>query len=563
VRRLLGIPITLTAAFTAAVTLYVAFTLPPSTVALDVALPDTVIVGGYHIHTDRSDGTGSVEEVAAAAARAGLVFIVLTDHGDGTREPDPPAYVNGVLVIDAVEINTSAGHVVALGLAGAAPYPLAGHPRDVIEDIRRLGGSAVIAHPDSPNPGLRWRGQNTGADGVEWLNVDSEWRDDPPLRLIATAARSLLRAPEAIASLFTRPVASLNRLDAAARQRPTFTMAALDAHANIGWRDTEEPRQRSVVARPTYEAMFRTVGQAAVLEQPLAGDADRDAEAVISALRRGRSFSIIRALATPATLRFNASRGGVQYATMGDRAIGGAAPTVFRAEVPQAPGAQLSLIVNGRPAARGQGRLEFDTLGEFGVYRIEVAFPGTTAPWIVSNPIVFSPPDPPLGALQADEASAERLTVPATTTAWTIEKEPSSTASVSTEGEALRFSFALAGGIPRGQYAAIATPIHSELGVDSVRFLGRASHPMRVSVQLRLPGGKDGRRWRQSVYLDETPRTITLSLQEFDPVEPYTSQRPVVSPVQTLLLVADTLNTLPGGDGTVWISNVSLGVRQP
>ena len=200
-RRLLSIPAILTAAITAAATLYVGFTVPPRAVTLEDALPDTVAFGGYHVHTDRSDGTGSVDEVAVAASRAGLAFVVLTDHGDGTRAPDPPSYQHGVLVIDAVEINTLAGHVVALGLTRAAPYPLAGHPRDVIEDIRRLGGAAVIAHPDSPNPALRWRGQgqNVAADGIEWLNVDSEWRDDSPTRVVATAFRSLIREPEAIA----------------------------------------------------------------------------------------------------------------------------------------------------------------------------------------------------------------------------------------------------------------------------------------------------------------------------------------------------------------------------
>ena len=35
------------------------------------------------------------------AARAGLKFIVFTDHGDATRTPDPPAYRSGVLCIDA------------------------------------------------------------------------------------------------------------------------------------------------------------------------------------------------------------------------------------------------------------------------------------------------------------------------------------------------------------------------------------------------------------------------------------------------------------------------------
>jgi len=74
--------------------------------------------GAYHIHSDRSDGSGTVDEIAQAAERAGLQFIIVTDHGDGTRSPDPPQYRHGVLVIDAVELNTTGGHLVALGLPG-------------------------------------------------------------------------------------------------------------------------------------------------------------------------------------------------------------------------------------------------------------------------------------------------------------------------------------------------------------------------------------------------------------------------------------------------------------
>ena len=106
--------------------------------------------GAYHVHTRRSDGTGTVEDVAAAAGRAGLDFVILTDHGDGTRTPDPPRYVGSVLVIDAVEISTRGGHYAALGLRapGAVP-PGRAVRRDVVEDVARLGGVGFVTHPDS------------------------------------------------------------------------------------------------------------------------------------------------------------------------------------------------------------------------------------------------------------------------------------------------------------------------------------------------------------------------------------------------------------------------------
>ena len=160
----------------------------------------TTARGVFHIHTTRSDGTGTVDDVAAAAAEAGLQFIIVTDHGDATRTPDPPAYRSGVLCIDAVEISTTGGHYAALGL-GRAPYPLAGEPRDVVEDVRRLGGFGIVTHPLSAKTDLAWRGWDAQVDAVEWLNGDSVWRDASLLRLLGAAWAYPFRAPSSIASL--------------------------------------------------------------------------------------------------------------------------------------------------------------------------------------------------------------------------------------------------------------------------------------------------------------------------------------------------------------------------
>jgi hypothetical protein len=147
-----------------------------STAAFTIA-PAATARGVVHVHSTRSDGSGTIAEIAAAAARAGLQFVIVTDHGDGTRPPLPPAYHGHVLVIDGVEISTTHGHYVALGL-DRAPYRLAGDAADVVEDVRRLGGFGIAAHPDSPKPGLAWRDWDAPFDGLEWFNLDSEWRDD-------------------------------------------------------------------------------------------------------------------------------------------------------------------------------------------------------------------------------------------------------------------------------------------------------------------------------------------------------------------------------------------------
>src|SRR5574341_1149335 len=99
-------------AFVAVVGSLVVFSLPPKRVALSTSTPGsaTTAAGVFHVHTSRSDGTGTPDEIAAAAAHAGLQFVIFTDHGNGTRAPDRPQYRHGVLCLDAVEISTAEGH---------------------------------------------------------------------------------------------------------------------------------------------------------------------------------------------------------------------------------------------------------------------------------------------------------------------------------------------------------------------------------------------------------------------------------------------------------------------
>lgn len=546
-----------TAALAAAVFLYVALTAPRSSMSLTSTAPRAPL-GAYHVHTARSDGTGTIDEIAAAAARAGLSFVIFTDHGDGTRAPDAPAYRHGVLCIDALEISTTAGHVVALGLTAAAPYPLAGSPRDVIEDVHRLGGQAVIAHPDSPNPELRWRAQNVAFDGIEWLNVDSEWRDDPPGRLLATAARALFRSPEAMASLFARPARTIERWDAAASRRAVFGLAALDAHANIAWQEAEEPRLHTALARPSYESMFRTVAQVPELDRPLTGDAATDARAVLAALIGGRSFSLIRAFASPAALTFTASQGGASI-RMGER-IESAEATTLTAAIPQAPGARLTVYRNGQPtiSSHGSVTLERSATTAAGVYRVEASLPGIIMPWIVSNPIVIGAARPAGGTPVVDDSTGKPFSLSMSPAAWTIERSPTSTALVASDDRSLKFEFTLGVGKPAGQYAAAATTVGTDDGVTEIRFVGRADRPMRASVQVRLPIGDTGERWRRSIYLDGTPRILTLRLEEFEPADGPTTRRPVAARLQTLLMVVDTLNSVTGTSGTIWMSDMTL-----
>ena len=552
----------MTAAFVAAVVFYVVFTLPPASASLSPTLPPTVALGAYHIHTTRSDGTGTIDEIAAAASRAGLKFIVITDHGDGTRAPDPPAYRHGVLCLDAVEVSTFGGHVVAMNVGRASPYPLAGETADVIDDIHRLKGWAAAAHPDSPKPNLRWTAGNAPYDAIEWLNADTEWRDNQVRELAGTALRSIVRPAESVVSLFDRPARTLQRWDSAMVARPVVSLAAVDAHAHglIGWSETDQPEaRRTLLTRPNYEHLFRALAQAVVLDRPLAGDAAADAAHVLAALAAGRSYSIVRGLATPAFLAFDAEQGGVQI-PMGARALAVGVTGSIRASVAQAPEARVQLLHNGRPLAAGRGSAAYSGVVTEGSYRVEVFYGDAAVPWIVSNAIHAGAVVEPVTTETAGVTPT--VNVPQPGQGWGIEHDAASTGAWAIDQHAVRFAYRLGGGAPAGQFAALVAPIAGNLGVDRVEFVAHASAPMRVSVQIRLPGGPAGHRWRRSVYLDEKPRTFSLPLRDFESADRQTTLRPNVARVQAVLFVVDTLNTTPGNEGTIWIFDPKIGVGE-
>ncbi len=296
-----------------AVVALVALAAPPGprttrTATIAIAAP-ALARGVVHVHSTRSDGSGTIDEIAAAASQAGLQFVLVTDHGDGTRPPLAPAYRSGVLVIDGLEISTTHGHYVALGL-GQAPYRLAGDAADVVEDVRRLGGFGLVAHPDSPRASLAWRDWQAPVDGLEWFNLDSEWRDDSALRLARALVAYPFRPVPSLALLAGEGGGMLPRWASLAAQRRVIGVAAVDAHARLGREGGFDGAWINLRA-PGYAALFATAQVSVELAAPLDGDAARDAASVLDALRGGRTFSTIAARAAAGRVAIVAERGGV------------------------------------------------------------------------------------------------------------------------------------------------------------------------------------------------------------------------------------------------------------
>jgi hypothetical protein len=558
--------------------------------------------GAYHIHTERSDGTGTVDEVAGAAARAGLQFIILTDHGGGMRPPLPPARHHGVLVLDGVEISTSGGHFVALGLPAApTPYRLAGEPRDVVEDVRRMGGFGIAAHPDSPKPQLQWSDWDATVDGLEWLNADTEWRDESRVSLLRSLATYPWRPAETIAALVSHhPRPLLSRWDELSKTRRVVGLAAVDAHARIGMRDGPDPYRGRVLARiPSYDASFETFALHVELTAPFSGDAARDGAALLDAIRAGHVYTTLDALAAPDVVGFEAWTSNGLRARMGDFLAPDGSAVEWRAAAAAPEGSTLRLVCDGKPAAEAPATTvltyrHHSSVGEdlsasqAGVIpaacRLEAGRNDgdRRVTWLITNPIYLRANDPPLPPSPSSAAdagpAAEKLSASddfSKADAWTIERDPQSTAAwrwipalASAPGSplarqsaagALELTYQLHQGERASQFAAVVTQqVASIATATRVSFRASADKPMRLSVQVRRPleQAGDGERWLRSIYVDSTPRDITVRFDDMRPVPPARAARPPLDKVHALLFAVDTEHTPPGASGRVLIEGL-------
>ncbi|MBX0294613.1 PHP domain-containing protein [Haloarcula nitratireducens] len=101
-----------------------------------------------HTHSALShDGRDSVELLLEQASGIGLDALAITDHdeiGASQRAAElAPEY--GIVGITGMEVTSTAGHVLALGIDEAVPAGLSF--AETLDRIREQGGLAVVPHP--------------------------------------------------------------------------------------------------------------------------------------------------------------------------------------------------------------------------------------------------------------------------------------------------------------------------------------------------------------------------------------------------------------------------------
>lgn len=331
------------------------------------AAPTPGLRGAYHVHGTASDGTLGAWAIGRAAARAGLSFVVLTDHN--VEVLPPPRWVRGVLVIHQAEESTPYGHVVALGVPrGLNPEERRSDP---IAAIHRLGGKAVLAHPvQKRNPWTDWNSA-LEADGLELHSGDTMWRQalERPGTLACAMGAYLANPTHGLLSLATPQPEATARLLEISSASPRVGLCAVDAHG-----------------RPPYEQVFSTLSMHLSPEiTSLPEDPLQASQVVLDQLSSGKALCVFDALGD--------AEGFALEGLVGRTARMGATVSV---KLPPTGKAQARVLVHGA------GRLEDDgktvRLTRAGAAQVEVqllapdcAVGQQWRPWIVTSPFKVLP----------------------------------------------------------------------------------------------------------------------------------------------------------------------------
>lgn len=309
--------------------------------------------GDCHVHSVYSDGKLTPEQLAAAARAAGLNFIATTDHN--TTEAHgawrAPAG-DDLLVILGEEVTTETGHWLALGIGPGQLVDWQYRARDEmvgqhLDQVHRVGGLCVAAHPHAPYPSGTFMYPYRGFDVVEVWN--GRWTSDLPWNADNEAA-----------------LAEWGRSLAAGVQEGRWRPA-------VGNSDTHLEDQIGIP-------------QTVVLAEQLS------TAAVLDGIRAGRSW-IAESAAVELSVRAAA---GDRSAGIGERLATRGEPATVKAEVRGVPSGAVSFHTDRgtvhRPSlpGSGSGAVEWrTTAAESQFVRIEVRHPeGRMA--ALSNPILLS-----------------------------------------------------------------------------------------------------------------------------------------------------------------------------
>jgi hypothetical protein len=332
-----------------------------------------------HLHSLYSDGTGTVPEIARAARRARADVVLLTDHDTlEAKRRGEEGWYGDVLILVGEEVSPRGrNHYLAFDI----DEPIRHKGLDaagICAAVRDAGGFGFAAHPFSRGSPRFKRAVGMPFDalhcdaihGIElWSFVNDTAERATSVREIArfilTPSRALEHPPERNVRVW----------DDLCRSRRVVAIGGLDAH-QFGKRVGPFVPLRVM----SYHRSFRQIRTHVLCKEPPTGELEHDRGQVYGALREGRCYIAVDAVAPARGFAFEAD----------DLPMGAEAPADRRLLRTRTPlPARLRLLRDGREIATVDGTALEHEVKAPGAYRVEAyrRARGRERTWVLSNPI--------------------------------------------------------------------------------------------------------------------------------------------------------------------------------
>lgn len=359
--------------------------------------------GAIHIHSIHSDGTGTVHEIARAAKKAGLSWIIITDHNniDGKE-----GIYDGVCVIVGEEISPEMeNHYIALDIDTPISPDL--RVKEYIKEVKDQGGFGFIVHPDGEDcrknnfmclPWRDWKIKNFG--GLEIWNYMSDWIDYYDETSILKIIYSYLFRNNILSGPTKRTLSWWDDLNNQNWQNQQIIPA-------IGGLDTHAFRiKRGFVTIKIfpYKSAFGTVTNFLYFDNPMPMDFDDCKNSILDAVKTGKNIivnrkwgfgEILAFLLFPTRFRTGKNRWDNYKVPIffiqnkHEKAYSGGSikfDSSSKIFVELSLKANIKIVYNGKVILNAEAKsIELDILNK-GKYRVEVYY--KKRPWIFSNPII-------------------------------------------------------------------------------------------------------------------------------------------------------------------------------
>ena len=429
---------------------------------------DRYLWGAVHVHSELSDGLGSLDEVARAAVRSRLDFVMLSDHG----APHPEATLvdetlEGIRIVGGSEVGLPEGHLMVSDVDALPTFKLPPYPPDAIGDVREWGGLSIVTYPEDPiEPWLYWE-DDLLPDGIEIINVTSYFRASSAFTKLRWAWFSMF-SPYYYVSSFQPPTYALDRWDALLERSPVWGFYASNAHGGIPLIG------ETTLPIPSYETAFSYVGL---------GIGREYSKEPMRAIRSGDFFAVVRGAGEPERFTFRAGNDGRP---------GSFVPSDASLHVMlDAPELSTRIVIkrNGETLFETTEN-EFDFHGSAGVYRVEVFLEehpllARNVPWILSNPIFVGINHP--STIVEDLACPE--VTPFALDELRLEKDDESEGSIEITNEGvLELSYDLSKTTPQNVDRWVALALRKPLDFSTYRGIvieARAPATMRYWLEIR------------------------------------------------------------------------------